>query len=285
MLTEGELGVCYRELRDEAEQLAGRNGDLAQRATVYHHLYHHSRGNHVFPLIAAHGALWARGYFAFGTRLGWWLSWLSLISTTSRQRKRELLDDFADAFRNVNRLVCIETYTTYHFSALHGAHPAAYKWIPPTLLTQLNRVHQARVLKTSLSASEKREVFHAFFLNEQATVVGPRINAAGKCFHWPLMRSLALMPHVRFAYMSGWGLQFWNFCNEAQRVKNGMQACDIALEVGLKKVEQTLEEYCVLPPQFVANSHQHFQSVCQHALANEFKTVVDSKSQPTLSTT
>lgn len=269
MLTDYELAVCYQKLHDEAKQLAGRNRDLAQRATVYHHLYHHSRGNHVFPLIAAHGALWAGGYFAFGTRLGWWLSWLSLFSRTTRQRNRAMLDDFADAFRNVNRLVCIETYTTYHFTALHGAHPTACQWIPPALLTQLNRVHQARTSGIPLSAAEKREVFQTFFLNEQATVVGPKINAAGKNFQWPLMRCLALMPHVRFAYMGSWGLQFWNFCDEAQRVKNGMRACDIGLQVGMKHVEQTIENYCILPPQFVATSPQHFQRVRQQALAEE----------------
>lgn len=269
MLTNNDLAVCYQQLKDEAEQLAGGKRDLAQRATVYHHLYHHSLGNHVFPLIAAHGALWANGYFAFGKRLGWWLSWLSSFSTNTRQRKRELLEDFADAFRNVNRLVCIETYTTYHFTALHGAHPNACRWIPTPLLTQLNRVHRARTSQTPLSAAEKRAVFQAFFLNEQATVVGPKINAAGKDFQWPLMRRLALMPHVRFAYMVGWGLQFWNFCDESQRVKNGMQACDIALQVGLKRVEKTLESYHVLPPQFVATSTQHFQVVRQRALVNE----------------
>lgn len=268
MLADDDLEVCYLELRHEAEKLAGSNRDLAQRATVYHHLYHHSRGNHVFPLIAAHGALWAGGYFAFGIELGRWLSWLSLFSSTSRRRKRELLDEFADAFRNVNRLVCIETYTTYHFTALHGDHPNASKWIPSKLLAQLNRVHQARKSGVPLTEAEKREVFETFFLNEQATVVGPKINAAGESFQWPLMRCLALMPHVRFAYMNGLGLQFWNFCDEAQRVRNGMRACDIALRVGLQHVERTLENYRVLPPGFVASSTQHFQAVRQLALAN-----------------
>lgn len=54
----------------EAKVLAGGLTDLAQRAMVYHHLYRVSNGNHVFPLIAAHGALWAGGYFRYGLRLG-----------------------------------------------------------------------------------------------------------------------------------------------------------------------------------------------------------------------
>ena len=56
------LEAYYDSLRSEAERLAGGLNDLAQRATVYHHLYEHSGGNHIFPLIAAHGAMWARGY-------------------------------------------------------------------------------------------------------------------------------------------------------------------------------------------------------------------------------
>ncbi len=267
MLTDDELRVSYQELRLEAERLAGRNRDLAQRATVYHHIYHHSRGNHLFPLIAAHGALWAGGYFAFGIELGRWLAWLSPFSAAAREHKRRLLEEFADAFRNVNRLVCIETYATYHFTELHGDHPNACNLIPAPLLTQLKRVHRARTSAVPLEAPEKREVFKTFFLNEQATVVGPKINAAGREFQWPLMRYLALMPHVRFAYMHGLGLQFWNFCDESQRVKNGMRACDIALDVGLQYVEQTLETYRVLPPNFVASSPRHFQIVREQALA------------------
>ena len=58
------LGQLYSVARREAELMAGSRSDLAQRATVYHHLFRHSRGNHVFPLLAAHGALWGKGYFA-----------------------------------------------------------------------------------------------------------------------------------------------------------------------------------------------------------------------------
>jgi hypothetical protein len=60
-------------LREEAEDLAGRTGDFAQRAATYHHLYQHSGGNHAFPLLAAHGALWGSKHFRAGMRLGGWL--------------------------------------------------------------------------------------------------------------------------------------------------------------------------------------------------------------------
>jgi hypothetical protein len=261
MLTAEQLAYAYQRIRIEAERLAGRNGDLAQRATVYHHLYHHSRGNHVFPLIAAHGALWAKGYFAFGRRLGWALSWLTPFSAEARRQKLQLLDEFADAFRNVNRLVCIETYTTYHFTMRFGDHPQATDLIPRPLLEQLLCVHQASSSDVPLSAPAKRAVFEAFFLNEQETVVGPKINAANESFDWPLMRTIALMPHVKFAYMPGLGLQFRNFCDQSQRIKNGMRACDIALAVGLDVVERALEHYQILGDNFVETSEARFEQV------------------------
>jgi len=57
-------------LRREATRLAGRPADLVQRASVYRHLFAHSGGNHAFPLLGAHGALWGSGYFRKGLRFG-----------------------------------------------------------------------------------------------------------------------------------------------------------------------------------------------------------------------
>ena len=58
-MNQGELGICYMRIKREAEILAGDTMDFSRRAAVYHHLYQSSGGNHMFPLIAAHGALWA----------------------------------------------------------------------------------------------------------------------------------------------------------------------------------------------------------------------------------
>src|SRR5690606_15063123 len=118
------LRAYHEKLHSEAVRLAGGLHDLAQRAAVYHHLFEHSGRNHVFPLIAAHGALWARGYFRFGMRLGRLLSW-QFPSTETRRRQMAALDRFADAFRDVNRRVCVDTYTKYHFSRRYGLHAHA----------------------------------------------------------------------------------------------------------------------------------------------------------------
>src|SRR3712207_998489 len=82
--------------------MAGGIHDLAQRAGVYHHLFAQSGRNHVFPLLAAHGALWARGHFRKGMHLG---AALSLTRLASPRRRRALMDKlaaFADEFRDIN---------------------------------------------------------------------------------------------------------------------------------------------------------------------------------------
>lgn len=85
------LSFRYQELRTEAEKLAGGLQDLSKRATIYRQIFLASGGNHTFPLIAAHGALWAGGYFRFGLGLGSALSWQYLFEPKLRRRQLEKL--------------------------------------------------------------------------------------------------------------------------------------------------------------------------------------------------
>jgi hypothetical protein len=101
------------QLELEATKLAGGLLDLAQRASVYRHLFLASGRNHAFPLIAAHGALWAGGYFPFGMKLGRLLSWQYALRPTRRRELLAQLHEFADVFRDVNRRVCIDTYKNF----------------------------------------------------------------------------------------------------------------------------------------------------------------------------
>jgi hypothetical protein len=106
-----QLAAAFDELKQEATQLAGGLNDLSQRATVYHHIFLDSGRNHAFPLIAAHGALWARGYFRFGTQLAKVLSLQFVFSSHVRRERLAQMNAFADTFRDINRRVCIDTYT------------------------------------------------------------------------------------------------------------------------------------------------------------------------------
>lgn len=254
-----ELRLAHQRLLDEATRMAGSLTALSQRATTYHHLFRDSGGNHVFPLIAAHGALWARGYFAFGRKLGRWLSWQYLFDANRRERQLAALEEFANAFRDVNRRVCIDTYANYHFAAEFGEHPDATSILDPQLLDALNRVHAARRAGRGLSDGEKRYVFETHFLHEQTHVVGPSLLAAVEKFEWPLLRSIALRPLIRFAFF-GDRQFFWfrNFSRREERIEKGLRAFDLAASVGWDRVESSLRDYDILPAAFFANSVEYF---------------------------
>lgn len=254
-----DLAGEYEALHVEATRLAGGLHDLAQRATVYHHLFRASGGNHAFPLIAAHGALWAGGYFCFGRRLGETLSWQYGLARKKREQQLAKLDVFADAFRDINRRVCIDTYANFHFTAKYGDDPRIAEFVSCDLLEALQVVHAARRANRELSDREKREVFLAHFLDEQARIVGPAIEQAVGEFDWPLMRVLALKPVIRFAYFPGrrW---FWfnNFAQRDERIAKGLEAFEYAAQVGWSFTEEALRQYAVLPNAFFANPVKYF---------------------------
>ena len=252
-MTTDELRVEYERLQEEGTRLAGGLTDLAQRATVYHGVYRESGGNHVFPLIAAHGALWAGGWFKFGFRLAHGLAWQNPLNVAKRQWKMEALGKFADAFREINRRVCVDTHANFHFTRLHGTEPDAAVILPATLLEAVNRVHVANSCDCPLTDAHKREIFQAHFLYEQEHIVGPIIERAAEQFDWPLLKLIAMRPVVSFAYLPR-GLWFRNFASRDERIANGLKAFDMAAQVGWPRVESALREYGLLPERFFQTS-------------------------------
>ena len=258
----------HNSLYRDAESLAGGLTDLAQRAAVYHHLFEHSGRNHIFPLIAAHGALWARNYFHFGMKLGWCCSWQYGLSPERRRECLKELAEFADAFRDINRRVCIDTYTSYHFTERFGDHRESDQFVPAEQLAALNRCHAERRQGRELSTSEKRDVFRVFFLNEQQTVVASSIQCATQKFSWPLMKYVALRPLIRFAYFGRRGpLVFRNFADQDERIEKGLLAFNVAAAAGWDRVAATLQDYEILPDAFFASSSQHFERIRETDLA------------------
>ena len=65
-----DLREIYGRIRAEMTGLAGGLEEIPRRAALLYGLYLDSGGNHAFPLIAAHGALWAFGFFEVGGSLG-----------------------------------------------------------------------------------------------------------------------------------------------------------------------------------------------------------------------
>jgi hypothetical protein len=254
-----ELREAYVALRGEADRLAGGLTDLGQRAAVYHHLYHDSGGNHIFPLIAAHGALWARGYFRFGMRLGRCFAWQYCLNLARHHTQLAALADFADAFRDINRRVCADVYTNYHFVLTHGDEAGADRLMPARIFEAVRRLVWAKRHGRALSDAERLEVFEAHFLNEQETEVGPSVARAGAALDWPVMKWLALQPIVRFAYFPrGRLLRFRNFASVDERIRNGLQAFAWGSEVGWQTVEEKLGTYKILPADLFRLGPEYF---------------------------
>jgi hypothetical protein len=256
------LRYHYDRIQQEGVRLAGGLQDVEQRAATYHHLFEHSGSNHAFPLIAAHGALWSTGYFRFGMRLGRRLVWQYAHSAQARREKLAALERFADAFREVNRRVCVDTYTSYHFTARFGGHPQADGFVRSRQLAALNRVHAARRGGKELSEAERREVFVAHFFDEQERVVSPSLAAAEAEFDWPLLKFIALRPRIRFAYFGRReALRFRRFDDQQQRIEQGLRAFEIASAAGWTYVAATLRHYGVLPDEFFAGTARHFANL------------------------
>lgn len=266
-ITLDELRTTFEDLQKEGLRLAGGLNDLSQRATVYHHIFKDSGGNHIFPLIAAHGALWARSWFSFGMKLGKVLSWQYALNAETRRSKLAKLEEFANVFRDINRRVCVDVYANFHFTKRYGKHPDASKIVPADLLEALNRVHAANDSGTELTDDERREVFTAHFLSEQQHIVGPSIEKGIAEFDWPLLRMIALRPLIRFAYFRRTFL-FRNFANREERIEKGLLAFNTAAEIGWENVEQDLRKYDVLPEQFFARPIEYFASLREAVLAS-----------------
>src|SRR5262245_25140475 len=116
MLDATALQGAYGRIKAEMTELAGGLEEIPRRAARLHGLYQDSGGNHAFPLIAAHGALWAFGFFEVGGSLGRFIARRYFYSARERAYRLGILADFAEGFRRVNRQVCIDTLTNYHFA-------------------------------------------------------------------------------------------------------------------------------------------------------------------------
>jgi hypothetical protein len=246
-----ELNIAYRRIKAEATQLAGDLLDIPRRVVLLYNLYLDSGRNHAFSQVAAHGALWAFRYFEVGGSIGRLIARRYFYNPVERAFRLGLLDQFAEGFRRVNRLVCIDTWTNYRFAGQYGHQPGADKIVPPSLLDALNRVHDARKRGTSLSPKEKRQVFEQSFHCEQEISVAPGVAETVKAFDCPFMLFLCLRPFVRFAYFPRWQyLWFRNFASKEERIEKGLRAYHYAERAGWDRVSACMRDYRLMPAKF-----------------------------------
>lgn len=245
------LRVEYDRIKAEATRLAGDLLDIPRRVGLLYNLYLDSGRNHAFSQIAAHGALWAFGYFEVGGSIGRLIGRRYFYNRSERAFRLGLLEQFAEGFRRVNRLVCIDTWTNYHFVGKYGHVAGAEEIVPPSLLEALNRVHDARKRGISLTEAEKRKVFEQSFLCEQEITVAPGVAETVKAFDCPFMLFLCLRPFVRFAYFPRWTyLLFHNFAAKEERIEKGLRAYDLAARAGWDRVSASMRAYGLMSPSF-----------------------------------
>lgn len=249
-----ESRAGYDAIRATAVRLAGEPGDIAQRVMLHHQIYSDSNGNHAFPLVALHGALWAAGFFETTGRLGDALRVRYFYSSREREFRMNMLRGFAEGFKAVNRQVFVDTFTNYYFTKQYGNRTDATGFMNPDLFKALNDVHAATRAGASLEPVNKRQLFSLALTFEQEVTVAPGVQAEVARFDCPILTFLCLRPVVRFLYFPK-RQYFWfrNFANKTERIAKAMASYDLAEQIGWSSVEAAMRLSPVLPAAFWAD--------------------------------
>jgi hypothetical protein len=245
---------AYAALREKGYAIAGELGDLNRRADVYHRMYLDSGKRSVFPLIAAHGALWATGYFKLGRLGGMLLSLPYLLTPALRRARLASTAAFADKFMDINRRVCAESYAIYHYTKRYGGSSFIRTVIGDDFADILCECHASNRAGTPYPQAVREKLFYAFFAWEQAHIVGPAVTEAFDNFDWPLVKYLAMRTKLDFTYFGNHvSVRFKDFSSREERISRGLLVYRHAEEVGLDHVEHTLNLYKFIPDASDAN--------------------------------
>ncbi len=240
----GELRAAYESIRAEAREVAGAPGDIVARVVAHHAIYRDSLGNHAFPLVALHGALWGYDFFEVTGKLGEIVSYRYAFDAEEKARRHAMLDRFAEGFKAVNREVFVDTLTNYRFTASYGRAPGAGAFVHPELLDALNEVHAAKASGRPLDAARKKHVFERSLHFEQEITVAPGIARELAAFDCPILRALCMKPLVRFSYFGFFERFFFSdFSNKDERIARALASFDIASERGWDEVERAMMRY------------------------------------------
>jgi hypothetical protein len=228
-------------LADEAAALAGRPKDFGQRAVVLHHLYDHSRGQHIWALAEARRELRIAGAIdRLRRRLSRW-GWLA----SRRERARLALDELERALGAASRARCVAAYNAYRLAGTRSLRDEAERALPVDLLEALAACHLARRSAGGVSGLDPGILFEESESMALAAVGPEALAAAWAAIDMTGMRRAA---HRLLA----------------QRVLDRALARD--RKRGWHKVERELRKSPVLPATFRANPAQHFYAL-QNVLA------------------
>jgi hypothetical protein len=249
-----DLARAHAEIRADAARLAGGPGDMPQRVALLHAIFTDSHGNHAFPEVALHGALWAYGFYERRGTISRMIAYRYFYDADERARRSYMLFEFSQGFREANRSVFIDTYTNYVFSKRHGEAPGAEEILAPELLEALNGVHRAARERRLLPRAERARVFERALLFEQELTVGPKVREEVAKFDCPVLTAIVLRPIVRFTYFPRTTyLAFRNFGDTDERIEKAMRSYDLAERSGWERVGETIRRAGVLPQRFFAD--------------------------------
>lgn len=228
-------------LRRAAAVSTGAPDAFEHRARGYRTMYGQSRGNDVFPLIAAFGALWARGYLRRAMQAGGTLAAFDL-DRDARAARWQRLNDFADAFRHLHQRVFAETAMLQRLVREPALALLAARTLPADLLVALRIADEAAHDRAATCETERQALFDALFRWEQEQAVGTRVVDAFAAIDWPLVTAVARRPVVRLGYFPGATvLRFADFAKVEERIAQGRRAYAIAAEAGWAGVALSLD--------------------------------------------
>lgn len=239
---------AYANLREIGYVVAGAPGDLVGRACVYREMYVESGHRNVFPLIAAHGSLWAVGFFRKGMLGAQILSLPWLLVRGARAEKLRCVAAFADRFRQINRSICAEAYAIYHYTKYYGGDSFIRAEIGDAFTDLLCACHTSVKANTHFPQAMRERLFNAFLHWEQERIVAPALVSAFAELDWDVITYLAMRLKVDMAYLGRqFHLRFQNFASKKERLEQGMKAYRRAEAVGLPRVMESLGDYDLMP--------------------------------------
>ncbi len=222
----------FEQLEIEAASLAGRAGDSAQRAVVYHHLTDSLGLANAYALLAARAALAIDRSVAElkrSVRRAWWR-----LRAEERAGLIERVERFGAALRELDRRRCEAALLAYRLIATPGLAEQAEARLDPGLIAAFAACRMAR-------GGADRDMRRALFLAQQRwaeRLIGEGMEEAIAALDWPLWSR-----PVRRAI-------------EGLRIP--LKAYERAERRGLGKVERRLRGAKVLPATFAANPAQAF---------------------------
>lgn len=262
-----DLTLAHQEIRHEAVRLAGGPGDMPQRVAVLHSIFVDSGGNHAFPKVALHGALWAYAFYQRRGFLSRMITYRYFYDREERARRAYMLFEFSQGFKDANRSVFIDTYTYYWFTKRHGNSPGSESIVAPELLDALNRVHRAAGIGRTLPRRERAGVFETALLFEQETTVGPKVKAEVAKFDCPVLTSLVLKPIVRFGYFPRHTMmRFSDFGNTDERIEKATRSYELAEKAGWPTVSDAIRLQGILPTRFFGDPVSYTEALRDQAL-------------------